>query len=90
MEKFKSCKGSNNGTTSQFLFNNDTKATEPSTGDDFLDYSTDMLDDLYAKATKGNIYLDEIMVSATHSSRPKGIDASHLSKIWTIDLDSAK
>ena len=90
MEKFKSYKGSNNGTTSQFLFNNDTKATEPSNDDDFLVDSTDMLDDLYAKATKGNIYLDEIMVSATHSSRPKGIDASHLSKIWIINLDYAK
>ena len=49
-----------------------------------------MLDDVYAEATKGNIYLDDIMVRADHASRPNGIDASHLSKIWIIDLDSAK
>ena len=30
------------------------------------------------------------MVSAAHVIRPKVIDASHLSKIWIIDLDSAK
>ena len=47
-----------------------------------------MLYDLYAKATKGNIYLDDIMVSAAHASRPNGIDAYQLSKIWRIYLDS--
>ena len=90
MEKFKSCKGSNNGTTSQFLFNNDTKATEPSTGDDFSVDSTDMLDYLYANSTRGNIYLNDIMISATHAIRPTVIEASHLFKIWRIGLDSAK
>ena len=49
-----------------------------------------MLYDLYAKATKGNIYLDDIMVSAAHASRTKVIDASHLYKIWRIDLESSK
>ena len=49
-----------------------------------------MLDDLYAKATKVNIHLDEIMVSADHAIRPRGIEASYLSIIWRIDLDSAK
>ena len=49
-----------------------------------------MLYDLYAKATKGNIYLDYIMVRAAHASIPNGIYASHLSKIWRIDLDSAE
>ena len=51
---------------------------------------TDMLDDLYAKYTKGNICLDYIMIRATHESRPKGIDASHLCKIWIIGLDYTK
>ena len=49
-----------------------------------------MLDYLYSEATKSNIYLDDIMVSAAHARRPKGIHASHLSKIWRIELDSAK
>ena len=30
------------------------------------------------------------MVRSYHASRPKVIDASHLSKIWRIDLDFAK
>ena len=88
--KFKSSIGLTNGTTSQFLVGGDTKAMEPSTDNDLSVYSTYMLYDLYAKATKGNIYIDDIMVSADHASRPKGIDASHLSKIWIINLDSAK
>ena len=78
MSKFKYSIGSTNGTTSQFLVDDDTEATEPSTGDDLSADSTDMLDDLYAEATKDNIYLDEIMVIAAHIGRPKGIDASHL------------
>ena len=88
--KFKSSIGSTNGTTNQFLVDNDTEATKPSTNDDFLVDRTHMLDDLYSEATKGNINLDNTMVSAAHKIRPKGIDASHLSKIWIIDLDSVK
>ena len=72
------------------MVNDDTEATEPSTDNELLVNSTYMLDDLYAEYTKGNIHLDEIMVSADHASIPKGIDDSHLSKIWRIDLDSAK
>ena len=41
---------------------------------------TDMLDDLDAKATKGNIYLDDIVVRDAYAIRPKGIDAYHISK----------
>ena len=90
MGKFQSSIGSTNGTTSQFLVNDGTEATQPSTNDYFMVESTDMLDDLYAKATKGNICLDDIMVIAAHAVRPKGIDTYHLSKIWRIHLDSAK
>ena len=90
MVKFKSSIGSTTGTTSQFLVDDDTKWTDPSTDNGLLVGSTDILDDLYAKATKGNIYLDATIVSAAHTSRPKGIYASHISKIWIIDLDSAK
>ena len=55
MSKFNSSIGSTNGTTGQFLVGNDTKTTVPSTDNDLLVDSKDMLDDLYAKATKGNI-----------------------------------
>ena len=90
MVKFKSSIGSTNGTTSQFLVNDDIKATEPRTDNYLSADSIYMLDDLYDKATKGNIYLDDIMVSTANASIPKGIDASHLSKICRIDIDSAK
>ena len=90
MGKFKSSLGSTNGTTSQFLVNNDTKSTEISTDDDLSVDSTDMLDEFYAEAIKVNIYIYYILVSIAHASRPKGIDASHLSKIWIIYLDSEK
>ena len=72
------------------MVEDDTEATEPSNVNDLSVDSTDMLYDLYAKATKGNINLDGIMVKAAYSSRPKGIDASNLSKIWRIDLDSSR
>ena len=90
MGKFKSSVGSTNGTISQFLVDNDTEATELRTNNYFLENNTDMLDELYAKSTKGKIYLDDIMASADHARRPNDIDASHLSKIWRISLDSAK
>ena len=89
MGNFRSSIGSTNRTTSQFLVENDTKATEPTTDNDLSVDSIDMLDDLYYEAIKGNIYLYDIMVSAYHEIRPKGIDASHIPKIWRIDLDSA-
>ena len=81
MGEFKSYIGSTNGATSQFLVYNDNKAAEPSNDNNFLVAITDMLDDLYTRATKGNIYLDDIMASADHENRPKGIDNSHLSKL---------
>jgi hypothetical protein len=40
--------------------------------------------------TQGTIDLDEIMVSAAHARRPKGVKAEHLSKIWKIDLEDAE
>ena len=48
MGKFQSSVGSTNGTTRQFLVDNDNEATEPITGDDLLFNSIDMLDDLHA------------------------------------------
>lgn len=38
----------------------------------------------------GEIDLDEIMASAAHAKPRRNIDAEHLSKIWRIDLDTAK
>ena len=55
MGKFKFSIGSTDDTISQFLVNNDTKATEPSTNNDLSVDSTYVLDDLFDKDTKGNI-----------------------------------
>ena len=45
---------------------------------------------LFESSLRGEIDLEDIMVSAAHARRPKGIDAEHLSKIWRIDQKQAK
>ena len=49
-----------------------------------------LLDDLYNKSIKGDYNLDDIMVSSLHADKTKGVTPSHLSKIWRIDVDTAK
>jgi hypothetical protein len=48
------------------------------------------LDDLFDEVTRGEIDLDEILLSATQAGKSKGIDATHLSKIWRIDRKTAE
>mgnify|MGYP000234931910 CR=1 FL=1 len=48
------------------------------------------LDDIFDSVTKGEIDLDEIMVSAAHAGKSKGVDPAHLSKIWKIALKTAE
>jgi hypothetical protein len=48
------------------------------------------LDDLFSEATRGEIDLDEVMLSATHAGKTKGVDATHLSKMWRVDLKTAE
>jgi hypothetical protein len=45
---------------------------------------------LYDRATKGEIDLDAIMISAAHAGKSKGVDPAHLSKIWKIDLKTGE
>ena len=45
---------------------------------------------LYDRATKGEIDLDAIMISAAHAGKSKGVDPAHLSKIWKKDLKTAE
>ncbi len=48
------------------------------------------LEELYERATQGDIDLDEIMVSAAYAGKPKGVAPNnHLSKIWKIDFKTA-
>jgi hypothetical protein len=41
-------------------------------------------------ALDGNIDLDEIMASAIQGRRHQGVKPEHLSKIWRIDIETAK
>ena len=56
---------------------------------DFLS-EEELMDQVQVYIVKGNIDLDEIMAIGTHARRLGGIDAEHLSKVWKIDLDSAR
>jgi hypothetical protein len=44
----------------------------------------------FGGAIDGEIDLDEIMASATHARATRDISPEHLSKVWRIDLESAK
>jgi hypothetical protein len=57
---------------------------------DSHDEDDEILDELYQSVTQGEIDLDEIMVSAAHAGKSKGVDPAHLSKIWKIDLKTAE
>jgi hypothetical protein len=87
--KFKASIGSTNATSSEFLVDDDDSATEDPTDSESED-DEQVLDDLFDRVTKGDLDLDEIMVSAAHAGKSKGIDAAHLSKIWKIDLKAAE
>ena len=50
----------------------------------------DLMNQIQAEIVTGNIDLYEIMASATHARRSRGIDAEHFSKFWKIDLDSVR
>ena len=93
--KFKASIGSTNASNCEYLLDEETTATDALTDDDMSQTGSDndedqALDDLYESATKGNIDLDAIMVSAAHAGKSKGVDPSHLSKIWKIDLKQAE
>jgi hypothetical protein len=96
--KFKVPIGSTDVPSSTYLLqDDDTAATDPSTDDSDYDSSEDddnedsrLLDQIYAGTTKGEIDLDDYMISALHARRTQGIDAAHLSKVWRISLDQAE
>ena len=73
----------------EYLFTNNNDLTVQADKDD-VSYDQQVLDDLLESVTHGDIDLDEIMVSAAHAGRPKGVDATHLSKMWRIDLELVK
>lgn len=75
-----------------FDFMNDTAlptTNEESISEELLS-EEQLMDELFAGATSGQIDLDQIMTSSTTAQTSRGVDASHLSKIWKIDIDTAK
>ena len=98
--KFKISIGSTDALGGEYLVEtvDDDSATQPSTEDDTSQSTSDeedededqTLDNLYDEVKRGEIDLDEIMVSAAHANKPKGVDPAQLSKIWKIDLKTAE
>jgi transposase InsO family protein len=87
--KFQASIGSTNVTDEEYLVDDEDDHTSDESDDSSLG-SEQLLDDLFEKSMRGDIDLDEIMVSASHAAKAKGIDAHHLSKTWRINLDSAQ
>ena len=67
-----------------------TDADDGSSVDSRDDADTMLIDAIHNRVVTGQINLDNIMTSATHARKPRGIDAAHLSKAWRIDLDAAE
>ena len=53
-------------------------------------YLFDLSPDYSDEPTIGDLDLDSFCASDTHAEAPKGISADQLSKVWKIDLESAK
>ena len=63
---------------------NDSESSSSESSDD------ESVTTLLKSSLQGEIDLGDIMVSAAHARRPKGVDAEHLSKIWRIDQKQVK
>ena len=66
------------------------KETNDNTNDPHIINEDSFLDDLFQKSLKGELDIDDIMVCAMHAGKYDGIKPEHLSKIWRIDMDTAR
>ena len=70
---------------------NESEDDEMSMSSDGLGEPIDGLTDInFDRIFKGEVDLDEIMASAAHARPRRSVDPEHLSKIWRIDLETAK
>ena len=79
--KFQVSIGSTNASKYEFLVHGDrnsTAVTVETVGED----DEQSLDNLFEIATKNDIVLEKIMVSASYAGKSKVIDDAHLSKAW--------
>ncbi len=80
--RFESSIGSTNASRGEYLV--ETVNDESFTDDDMNASDSDEeedLEELYERATQGEIDLDEIMVSAAHAGKSKGVAPNHVSHI---------
>jgi hypothetical protein len=95
--KFHMAIGSRNAIVGKYLDRSDDDipslaygSDEDSESDSDEEDDDHVINDLFEKVTSGYIDLDEIMVSASHAKRSKGVDAIHLAKVWKLDVTAAK
>ena len=84
--------GSTNVFRGDFLYDDKDDQQDESDLDDVImeaDQDTE-LDQLYEQSLRGEVNLDEIMASAMHANKSRGVDAPHLATIWQIDQEVAK
>ena len=76
--------GSTNPFRGDFLHDNEDDQQDESDLDDAtMEVNQDMeLDQLYEQSLRGEVDLDEIVVSAMYANESRGVDAPHLAKIW--------
>ena len=88
--------GSTDAPNSEYLDEGDDNSTvtaASSTEDDMSDLEVrneSLLDTIFTKSQTGQLDLDEIMASATHVRKSKSISSEQLSKVWRIDVETAK
>ena len=84
--------GSTNPFRGDFLYDSKDDQQNESNLDDVImeaDQDTE-LDQLYEQSLRGEVDLGEVMASAMHVNKSRGVDAPHLAKIWRIDHEVAK
>jgi hypothetical protein len=90
--RFKMSIGSTNVTNSEYLQVETVSETE-STSDQEEDTSMGLSDDFFDTISDpllAEIDLDEYMASAAHAKPRRNTTAEHLSKVWRIDLETAR
>ena len=60
------------------------------TNDPHIINEDSLLDDLFQRSLKGELGIDDIMVSVMYAGKYNGVKHEHLSKIWRIDMDTAR
>lgn len=85
--------GSTNARNSRYLFDeeNPEDNTDAINNDDLNPPTDDeFMNNFQESIKRGDVDLDEIMASGISAGKSRGVKAEHLSKIWKIDVDTAR